>query len=410
MTGKNQMSKHVFEGVKVADFTVGAVGTVATKYLADHGATVLHVESATAPEVCRAGPPFRDNKPGLNRSAWMPDYNSNKYGIGLNLRHPRANEVARRIVAWADIVSNNRPAGQMERYGLGYEDIKKIKPDIIMFVSCMQGHTGPHREHPGYGTQLAALSGFTHLSGWPDRLPSEIWLAYTDFICPRYIGATLIAALDYRRRTGKGQFLDFSQFEMGIQFIAPLLLDYTVNGRIANRRGNDSSCGAPHGAYPCRGEDRWCAIAVFTDEEWESLCRVIGNPEWTNDPRFSTLVGRLQNKDELDRFLGEWTINFTAEEVMTLMQAAGVSAGVLETNEDLHNDPQLKHRRHFWIMDHREIGPMAHDGEAFILSKTPYELRWAGPCLGEHNEYVYTEILGMSEKEFDELLVEGVFE
>ena len=404
------MQSRVFEGLKVADFTIGAVGTVATKYLADHGATVIHIESATSPEICRLGPPFKDNTPGLNRSAWMPDYNSSKYGISLNLRHPRASEAAKRIVSWADIVANNRPAGQMEKYGLGYEDIRQYNPEVIMFVACMQGHTGPHRSHPGYGTQLAALSGFTNLSGWPDRLPSEIWLAYTDFICPRFIATALIAALDYRRRTGKGQFLDFSQFEMGIQFLAPLLLDYTVNGRISSRRGNDDDCGAPHGAYPCRGPDRWCAIAVFDDHDWRSLCRVIGNPDWTKEPKFSTQMGRLRNRLELDSRLAEWTVNFTAEEVMTLMQTAGVSAGVVETNEDLHEDPQLRHRHHFWRMEHSEIGPMDHDGNAFTLSKTPYEIKWAGPCLGEHNEYVYTKILGMSESEFDELLVEGVFE
>ena len=404
------MTKHVFEDIKVVDFTVGAVGTLTTKYLADHGATVIHVESATRLEVCRVGPPFKDNMPGVNRSAWMPDYNSSKYGVTLNMRHPRAMEVARRLVSWADVISNNMPAGTLERWGIGYEEVKKIKPDIIMFVSCMQGYTGPHRGHPGYGLQLAALTGITHLTGWPDRYPSEIWLAYTDFICPRYIATTLIAALDYRRRTGKGQFLDFSQFEMGVQFIAPLLLDYTVNKRVADRAGNRSSCAAPHGAYPCRGDDRWCVISVSSDQEWQAFCKVIGSPEWTKDAKFATLPGRLANEDELNRLVGEWTVNFAAEEVMTLMQAAGISAGVVETNEELHNDPQLKHRQYFWHKNHSEIGPFAHDGQAFILSKTPYQVRWSGPCLGEHNEYVYTKVLGMSEKEYDELLVAGVLE
>lgn len=404
------MTKSVFKDVKVADFTIGAVGPLTTKYLADHGATVIHVESLTKQEICRVGPPWKDNMPGVNQSAWMPDYNSSKYGVTLNMRHPRAMEVARRLVSWADIISNNMPAGTMERWGLGYEDVRKIKPDIIMFTSCMQGYTGPHRAHPGYGLQLAGLSGVTHLTGWPDRYPSEIWLAYTDFINPRYNATTLIAALDYRNRTGKGQYLDFSQFEIGLQFIAPVLLDYTVNGHVADRMGNRSTCEAPHGAYPCRGDDRWCAICVSSDQEWQAFCKVIGNPEWTRDPKFATLSGRLQNEDELNRLVGEWTVNFTAEDIMTMMQAAGISAGVCLTNEDLHNDPQLKHRHYFWVKEHGEIGPMAHDGCAFILSKTPYEVRWAGPCLGEHNEYVYTQILGMSEKEFDEFLVAGIFE
>ena len=201
-----------------------------------------------------------------------------------------------------------------------------------------------------------------------------------------------------------------SQYENGVHFMAPLILDYVVNQRVANRMGNRYPYAAPHGAYRCRGEDRWCAIAVFTDEEWQSFCKVIGNPAWTNDPKFSTLLARKENEEELDRLVEEWTINHSAEEVMSMMQAAGVAAGTVQTAEDLlEHDPQLKHRHFFWELEHPEIGKYRARRPPFMLSKSPCELRRA-PLLGEHNEYVLKEILGMSDEEIAELVIEGVIE
>ena len=220
----------------------------------------------------------------------------------------------------------------------------------------------------------------------------------------------LIAALDYRRKTGKGQRIDLSQFEAGVNFIAPIMMDYFINDRIANRNGNYSSRAAPHNAYRCKGEDRWCVIAVFTHEEWESFCHVIGNPPWTKEERFSSFLGRKKNEEELDRLVEHWTVGHTAEEVVSLMQADGVAAGVLETAEDLmEHDPQLKHRHFFWELDHPEIGKHHTRGPSFILSRLPCELQRA-PLLGEHNEYALKEILGISDEEVAELVIERVVE
>jgi benzylsuccinate CoA-transferase BbsF subunit len=220
----------------------------------------------------------------------------------------------------------------------------------------------------------------------------------------------ILAALDYRRRTGKGQHLDFSQFEVGIHFMASLILDDAVNGRVASRIGNRYPYAAPHNAYRCRGKERWCAIAVFTDEEWESFCKVIGDPSWTNDPEFSTFLGRKRNEDELDRLVEGWTIKYPATEVMTMMQAAGVAAGVVETGEDLlEHDLQLKHRHAFWELDHPEIGKHYAPGPPFVLSKTPSELR-RSPLLGEHSEYALKGMLGMSDQEIADMVIEGVLE
>jgi len=297
----------------------------------------------------------------------------------------------------------------MKRMGLGYEELSKAKPDIIMLSTSMMGQTGPEAGHPGWGGLLAAMSGFINISGWPDREPIYFG-PYTDFIAPHYLILTILSALLYRRRTGKGQYIDLAQYETAVHFSAPLILDNIVNKRVASRVGNRSTYAAPHGAYRCLGEDRWCAIAVFTDEEWRSFCMVIGNTAWTNNPRFSTILTRKENEDELDRLVEEWTVNHSAEEVMNMMQTSGVAAGVLETGEDLlEHDPQLKYRHFFRELDHPEVGRYLAPRESFVLSKSPNELRRA-PLMGEHNEYVLKDILGMSDEEIAELVVEGVLD
>lgn len=401
--------EQVFEGVKIVDFTWIGVGPVTIKYFSDHGATVAHIESNTRPDGLRIGGPFRDQIPGIDRSGFFANFNSSKYGVSLNLNLPKGIEVAKRFVQWADVVAESFTPRAMAKWGLGYQDLVKIKPDIIMYSTCQQGQTGPYREYPGYGGQGAALAGFAYVTGWPDREPASPYGAYTDFINPR-LGATAIAAaLDYRRRTGKGMHIDLSQIEGGIQFLAPVMLDYTANGRIMERMGNRSPWAAPHGAFRCQGEDRWLAIAVETDAQWEALGRVVGE-EWAKDRRFATLLGRLEHVDELERLVEAWTQDKDAYELMKEFQAAGVPAGVVQKTSDLFEDPQLAQRRHFWYLEHKEIGLHAYDAHSFRLSKTPEELRMPGPCLGEHNEYVYKEILGMSDEEVADLIIGGVLE
>ena len=403
-------SRKVFHDVKVVDFTWAGAGPLTTKYLADYGATVVRIESRSRPDLLRTAPPYKDGIPGVDRAAYFGIYNPNKYSMAVNMNHSKGIGLVRKLIAWADVVAESFTVGVMEKWGLSYEEITEIKPDVIMLRTNMQGHTGPHCRLPGTGVNLVGLSGYAHLCGWPDRVPSNPYGPYTDSIAPRFSAAMLIAALDYRRRTGKGQLIDVSQFEAGVNFIAPVMMDYFVNGRVANRRGNYSSRAAPHNAYRCKGQDRWCVIAVFSDEEWKALCEAIGNPDWTKEETFSTFLGRKAHELELDRLVEEWTLNHSAEEVMALMQAKGVAAGVVETSADIHRDPQLKHRNHFWVMDHRELGAFSYFGQAAVLSETPAQPRMPSPCLGEHSEHVCKEILEMSEAEFDELLVEGVFD
>ena len=405
------VNERAFDGIKICDFTWAGVGPLTTKYFADHGATVVRIESIHRPDGLRTAPPFKDKIPGVNRAGHFAFINANKYGMALNMNNPRAIEIAKRMVAWADIVAENFIPGQMEKWGLDYENLRKIKPDIIMYRASNQGQTGPHAQQHGFGSHLVGLSGFASITGWPHREPVQPYGAYTDVVSFPLGTAALIGALIYRHRSGQGQCVDLSQFEASIHFLSPLVLNYVINQKEAGRTGNRHPYAAPHGAYRCRGQDRWCAIAVSNDKEWESFCRCIGQPKWTKDARFATLQDRKQNEDELDKLVEEHTSQFTAEEIMTTMQSSGVPAGVVENAQDMLEDPQLRERGHFWVIDgHSEMGTLIYQGQPYTMSKTPPKPRMPSPCLGEHTEYVCRRFLGMSDEEFLELMSAGVFE
>lgn len=398
----------VFEGLKVADFSWVGVGPITAKHLADFGATVVRVESETRPDALRFGGPFRDGIPGLDRSAFGAAFNSNKLGMTVNLASPKGCEAAKRLIQWADVVTDSMTPGSMERLGLGWQVVHKLNPGAIMYSTCQQGQTGPHAAYGGYGTQAASVAGFYEVTGWPDREPAGVYGAYTDFISPWLLLVALVAALDERRRSGRGQHLDQSQFESGVSFLGTALLDYTTNGRIAERMGNDDPSACPHGAYPCAGTERWLAIAVRDDAEWRALCSTIGRDDWLTDGVLATLLGRRERRDELDTGIAAWTRSRDAFEAMRTLQAAGVPAGVVQTCEDLFSDPQLTHREHFWFLEHEVIGRHAYDAPAPKLSRTPSRGLRAGPILGQHNSEVYGGILGYSDDEIAELVAEGV--
>jgi benzylsuccinate CoA-transferase BbsF subunit len=273
------------------------------------------------------------------------------------------------------------------------------------------GSWGPHAQQPAFGMILAAIAGLPNFIGWPDRGPLPIGVSpYTDCISPRFAAASLIAALDYRHKTGKGQLLDLSQFETALYFTMPAILEYAANGREPLIMGNSCPYAVPHGVYPCKGDDRWCTIVVMSDEQWVSLCKVIGKTEYIDDPRFNTLLNRKKNEDKINRLIADWTINFKPEEVMTRMQSAGVPAGVVKNAADIYDDPQLRQRHLFWSLHHPDMGLFTHLGQSFELSKTPAQACMPSPRLGEHTEYVCTKILGMTDEEFVELADAGVFE
>jgi benzylsuccinate CoA-transferase BbsF subunit len=328
----------------------------------------------------------------------------------MNIDHPRAKEVLRKLIMWADVVVENFSPGTMGRKGMGYEDLKKIKKDIIMLQTSNQGQTGPFARHAALGMQLAALSGLSQLIGWPDGDPLQTTMVWTDFVVPQFGIVGLMAALDCRDKTGKGQLLDLSQLEASLHFLAPPILDYVVNQNESMRMGNRCPYAAPHGAYRCLGEERWCVIAVFTDDEWDGLCKTMGYPPWTTHDKFSTLLARKENEDELDQLIETWTINLSPEEVMSRLQAEGVAAGVVKNGQDIYEDPQLRQGNYLWPMEHKEMGRFTHMGQPFTMSETPARPRYPAPLLGEHTEYVCRELLGISEEEHSDLMSDGVFE
>lgn len=395
------------EGLKVVGFVTEGVGPLLTKGLATNGATVVLIESANRPDGTRLRSPFKDNIPGMERSYRFAATNTDKYDMTLNLKHPRAKEVTRKLIESADVIVENYRPGVMEKFGLSYDDVRAINPFIVMISLTSQGHTGPYSTTAAYGPHLAGYCGFTALAGWPDRGPVTLG-PYTDMIAPRFGIVALLAALDHRGRTGEGQYIDLSQLEASLHFLTPAILDFIANNRTQTRNGNKSLCAAPHGVYRCKGDDRWCAIAVFTDSEWKAFCEVIGNPSWTIDAKFDTLSARKENEEELNRLVEEWTIEHAGEEVMRMMQQADVAAGVVRNaGEVIENCPQLKHRHFWWKPEHPEIGEMNVNGSSYILSKTPYKILHPAPSLGEHTEYVCRNLLGMSDEEFVDLYSSG---
>ena len=404
------MSKKVFEGLKIIDFGWAIAGPLTLKYLADYGATVICIESTQRPDLLRTATPYKDEIPGVDRAGYFAYFAANKYSITLNLNKPEGLEIARSLISGADVVADSHRPGVMERWKLGYEDIVKIKPDIIMIRNSNQGLTGPAATHPGLGNHINGLAGIVNCVGWPEQEPISLMVAYSDYLVPHFAAAALIGALDYRRKTGKGQLLDISQFEVGLQLLSPAIVNYNCNGTEEKAKGNSCDFAAPHAVYKCQGDDRWCTISIFDDAEWQSFCNVTGNTGWIGKPEFSTLAARKANEAMLNNMVEQWTRNHTPEEVMKIMQQAGVSAGVVQNAKDLYNDIQLKERECFWKSEHKELGNFSHLGQPSLLSRNKAELFRSSPCLGEHTEYICRELLGIPEEQFDKYLLEGVFE
>src|SRR3989449_1142951 len=307
------------EQVKVVEFGAYAAGPCISKYLANFGARVVHVESRQRPDGFRLQyPPFKDGKVGLNRSGCFAFFNDSKRGVTLDLKNPGGLRLAHRLVEWSDIVIENMRPGVMARLGLDYESLRARQSDLIMLSTSNMGQTAPHAPHPGFGSQLSSLSGFTHLIGEPDGPPYFLYGPYIDFVAVAFGGISVLAALDHRRRTGEGSYIDLSQFETGVQFISSAMLDYSANGVIANRDGNRDAIAAPHGCYPC-SDGEWCVISCWDDQEWAGLCRAGNTTEWL-DERFATLKQRKENEDELNRLIGAWTRSQTAERLMWRLQ------------------------------------------------------------------------------------------
>jgi len=403
----------LFAGLKILEFGGGAAGPFGTRYFADHGATVVRVESQQRPDFIRLLRYTPGTQGGLDASHMFAMVNCNKYGVGLNMSHPKAGAVARRLVRWADVVAENFAPKAMAKWGLDYQTLSSAQPGLIMISTCLNGQTGPDRNYPGFGGQGSALAGFNHLTGWPDREPLGPYGTITDSLSPRLVALLVTSALLHRRRTGRGQYIDLAQVEGGVTCLSENILTCVATGEALGRVGNRSRHAAPHGVFPCAAEggddDRWVAIAVHDDTDWQRFGRAMGNPAWASEPRFASGADRLAHADEIEQHVAQWTRQRRAEEVMALLQAAGIDAGVVANFEDLNRDPQLAHRRHFREVEHPVIGRHLCETNAIRFSRTPEEIRMPAPCLGQHSRYVYRELLGMTEAEYATLEAEGVF-
>jgi benzylsuccinate CoA-transferase BbsF subunit len=403
-------TKLPFSGVKVLEWATALTGPWSTRCLADYGAEVIKVESINAADTGRLTLPYKDNIPGHDRAPRFSIANTGKKSLTLDIKKPRGKEIFLELIAWADILLQNKRPGALKELSLGYEELRKVKKDIILVDISIMGQDGPLvGKVGGWGNNSMAQSGQFYYYRFPENEPNVAGFnATTDAVAPLYIAMASIAALDYKRKTGKGQHIDICQMEPIVHFLGPAILDYTVNGRIPSPVGNRSLYSAPHNAFRCHGDDKWCVIVVSTDDEWKRFCNVVGNPEWTKSSHFATFSRRKENEDELEELISTWTINHTPREVMTMMQEAGVPAGIVQNAEDIvEYDPQVKAREFFPRRSHPVIGEFMHERWPFILSETPGEIR-SFPCLGEHNYYVCTDILGMKPEEFVELINSGV--
>src|SRR5215813_1941560 len=396
--------------VKVLDFMWAMAGPAATRMLADYGATVVRVESTRRFDATRTVGPFHNGQPGPESSGLFYNMNTGKYMITLDLAQRAGRAVILDLVRWADVVTEAFSPKAMRAWSLDYESLQKVKPDLIMLSTCLMGQTGPMAQFAGFGNLAAAISGFTNLAGWPDRPPAGPFGAYTDYIAPWFNATAILAALEYRRRTGQGQYIDLSQAEAALHFLGPALLDYTVNGRAQRRDGNHDLNYAPHGVYPAAGTDRWIALAVTNNEQWQALCTVIERPELLRDERFAMPSGRLAYQDELDVQVTLWTKKQDLFQAEKALQESGVPASAVRTLQELHADQQLVHRGHFVELEHPMHGKTTVEGSRFRLSRTPARIAGSAATLGRDNHYVLQTILGYSEERITELVAAGILE
>ncbi|MCI0898972.1 MAG: CoA transferase [Chloroflexi bacterium] len=396
------------QGIRVLDFTWIHAGPSATRILSDQGAQVIKVESNQALSV--VGGPASNTARGLGQ---RHNWNAGKLSISLNMKTGAGKELARRLVAVSDVVAENFSGRVMLGWGLDFESIRKIRPDIIMLSMSGFGRTGPWKDRVSYGQTLQAWSGFTDLTGFPGEKPSGPASAYSDAVAGMAGAQAVLLALIQRARTGRGQWIDLSQMEAMSALLGPLVLELSANKSDVQRTGNRLAHGggAPHGAYRCLGDDRWLAITVFSDDEWDAFTAAIGSPGWASDQRFANAESRLIHVDALDKMVESWTVEQNAEEAMHLLQAAGVAAGVVQTGEDLaENDPHLRERGLFQKVPDAAGVLRTIERAPYKLSRTPGSVTRGAPEFGADQDFVLSEILGVDDDELAEMAIAGAFD
>ncbi|MDD5094780.1 MAG: CoA transferase [Dehalococcoidia bacterium] len=394
------------EGIRVADFTWAWAGPHAVGLLARLGAEVIKVESRTRIDHSRVlSLTTGDIYSGIDNSPVFSDLNVNKIGITLNLGHPKGAQLAREIARISDVAVQNMRPGVIDRLGLGYEVLHKINPRLVMLSISALGMTGPAKKYIGYAPSFGALGGSSYITGYPDHEPL-LSLGESDLLAGTTGAFAIIAALIHRQKTGEGQHIDLSCSEAISVLLGNVLMDYTMNGRVQFRQGNEDECMAPHNGYRCKGEDKWISIAIGTEEEWQAFCQIIGHPEWILDQRFANAQARRQNHLELDKMVAGWTVKQNAYEAMEMLQKAGVAAIPIWNGKELYEDSHLRERDFFIEVPHPGLGKHTVIAPPWKLSRTPARVTRHGPLLGEHNQYVFGELLGLSNSEIENLAAE----
>ena len=393
------MDKEILSGLRVLDFTRVLAGPYATRILADFGAEVIKVQSKKTVRGAES-----------NTSGYFTNWNRNKRSITLDMSYPEAREIALKLTAISDVVIENFSPRVMSNWGLSYERLKEVRPDLIMVSMSGMGQTGPWKDFVALGPTIQALSGLTRLTSFNEDSPMGLGYSYADTVAGLYAVLAVLAALEYREGKGIGQYIDLSEYEAVCTVMGPTFLDILANHKDILPRGNQSHHvpAAPYGCYRCLGTDRWCVIAVFNEVEWQALCEVMGNPDWSQEERFSTLSKRKKHAEELDELLGRWTGKHRAEELVYLLQEAGVPAGVVQSAEDLAGDPQLKARDHFVELEHPVLSNTISEASPIKFTDSTKADWKAAPLLGEDNRYVYIELLGLKEGELSSCIERGV--
>jgi benzylsuccinate CoA-transferase BbsF subunit len=394
----------------MVEFGSGAAGPVATRVFVEQGADVIRVESARHPDFLRLLPFPGVPRGDLNAAPMFALLNPGKRSVALDLSRPEGRQLARGLALAADVVTENFSPGVMARFGLDYESLRALRPDLVMVSGCLFGQTGPQRHYPGFGGQGSAIAGFNHLTGWPDREAVGPYATITDSLSPRYIAVLIAGALRERRRSGRGRHLDVSQIETGIYSLSEMMVRHAATGERVGRRGNRDERAVPSGVYPARGEDRWVALAIWSDAEWRALGEVLGAPALARDPRFADAGGRRAHEDALDAALAEATRAHDALDLAERLQAAGVEAGPVQSPGELFADPQLAHRGHFVAHEQPGLGPLPFERSGARLSEAPGALPGRAPRLGEHSREVLCGVLGLADAEFERLRADGVID
>ncbi len=408
-------------GIRIADFTWVWAGPYCTLQLAHMGADVIRIETATRPCVTRMLPPWPGGKPaGLDSSGYYNQYNQGKRSLALNFSQPGALEVARALIAKSDVVTNNFAHGVMDRLGLGYEELRKIKSDIIMISLSGYGDTGPYRDYVAYGPAQVPLCGLSSLTGYIGGPPMHAGYSYADPNAGVHGAFAVLAALYHRELTGEGQYMDMSQWECAMAVLPEGIMEYTMNGTEPQRIGNRDPWMAPHGIFRCKDRaekvlgftiDQFVAVAVSDDAAWQRMAAAIGRPELAHDPKFAALAARKSNEDELESIIESWSIGQNAPQAAGILQNAGVAAFVVADNKYLSEEDQhLKDRGYFVNLPHPVVGTRQHCGIPWKMSATPIAVRSAAPTLGQHTHEILSQVLGLPEAEIARLRESGALE